>query len=255
MVLYHLSRGDIALPPLNCGSGQGRSAFDFTNDVLRPGLFGLGTGFCSSFVLISSEVVKTRTQMMTETVSSVDITKGILRERGLGGLFVGMDAQIMRDAPFYAVFFGSYEISKFGLFALSSGSIPEDVNYFLSGGIAGMVGWFVAMPFDVPKTILQSDPKGKVLGGYFPIMREVARKKVSGGAAGGAGVSATAIYLPTPHTNNPPLVASLLAPTQGVINGLFAGLGPTMVRAFPSNAALFLGVEWTKNLFDDMVAS
>lgn len=206
------------LPPLNCGSGQGRSAFDFTNDVLRPGLFGLGTGFCSSFVLISSEVVKTRTQMMTETVSSVDITKGILRERGLGGLFVGMDAQIMRDAPFYAVFFGSYEISKFGLFALSSGSIPEDVNYFLSGGIAGMVGWFVAMPFDVPKTILQSDPKGKVLGGYFPIMREVARKK-------------------------------------GVINGLFAGLGPTMVRAFPSNAALFLGVEWTKNLFDDMVAS
>ena len=202
------------LPPFNLGQeGGGRDSFDLQNDVLRPALFGLGTGLCSSFVLISSEVVKTRTQMTTTPVSSVKVTRDILRERGVGGLFVGVDAQIMRDAPFYAVFFGSYEISKFSLHTLSDGRLPEDLNYLLSGGMAGMIGWFVAMPFDVPKTILQSDPKGKVWGGYFPIMVDVARKR-------------------------------------GVVNGLFAGLGPTMIRAFPSNAALFLGVEWTKKLFD-----
>ena len=202
------------LEPFDMGqAGGGRVKLEFYNDIVRPALFGLGTGFCSSFVLISSEVVKTRTQIMTAAVSSVRITKDILRERGMAGLFVGVDGQIMRDAPFYAVFFGSYELSKFSLFTLSDGRLPEDLNYLLSGGLAGMIGWFVAMPFDVPKTILQSDPKGKVLGGYFPIMADVARKR-------------------------------------GVINGLFAGLGPTMVRAFPSNAALFLGVEWTKKLFD-----
>ena len=79
-----------------------------------------------------------------------------------------------------------------------------------------MVGWFVAMPFDVPKTILQSDPNGRVVGDYFKVMREVVRKR-------------------------------------GVRSGLYAGLAPTLLRAFPSNAALFLGVEWAKEAFDRVV--
>ena len=114
----HLKRTfPAALPQVNIGRG-GREYLDFRDDVLRPMGMGLATGCCSSMVLISSEVVKTRTQMMTEKVSSVTITKDILRKRGISGLFVGVDAQIMRDGPFYAVFFGSYEISKFGIYKL-----------------------------------------------------------------------------------------------------------------------------------------
>ena len=41
--------------------------------------------------------------------------------------------------------------------------------------------------------------------------------------------------------------------TRGVANGLYAGLVPTLLRAFPSNAALFLGVEWAKKFFDENV--
>jgi hypothetical protein len=34
---------------------------------------------------------------------------------------------------------------------------------------------------------------------------------------------------------------------------LYSGLLPTLVRAFPANAALFLGVELSKRFFDDLV--
>ena len=31
-------------------------------------------------------------------------------------------------------------------------SMPDELNFFISGGLAGMLGWTVAMPLDVPKT-------------------------------------------------------------------------------------------------------
>lgn len=50
---------------------------------------GFLTGFASSFVLISSEVIKTQTQIATTKISSWDITKDIVNKRGVKGLFVG----------------------------------------------------------------------------------------------------------------------------------------------------------------------
>lgn len=84
-----------------------------------------------------------------------------------------------------------------------------------SGGFAGMLGWTVAMPFDVPKTNVQSRWDTKVVGSYFPEMIKIAK--------------------------------------QRGISGLYNGLGPTLVRAFPANAALFLGVETGKKVFDDFL--
>lgn len=69
-----------------------------------------------------------------------------------------------------------------------------------------------AMPFDVPKTNVQSRYDTKVVGSYFPELFKIARQR-------------------------------------GIV-GLYSGLGPTLVRAFPANAALFLGVESTKKVFD-----
>lgn len=71
------------------------------------------------------------------------------------------------------------------------------------------------MPFDVPKTNVQSRYDTKMLGSYFPMLAKIARER---------GVS-----------------------------GLYNGLSPTLARAFPANAALFLGVESGKKLFDDFV--
>jgi len=37
------------------------------------------------------------------------------------------------------------------------------------------------------------------------------------------------------------------------VSGLYSGLLPTLVRAFPANAALFLGVEMGKRTFDKFI--
>ena len=41
-----------------------------------------------------------------------------------------------------------------------------------------------------------------------------------------------------------------IARERGIL-GLYAGLGPVLIRAFPANAALFLGVEMGKRVFDN----
>ena len=189
--------------------------FNFGEDILKPMGIGFITGTCSAIVLIPSEVIKTKTQVSTTpNVSSWTITKDIIRRQGVvRGLFNGMDAQIMRDAPFYACFFGGYEaLVRTGKHFFPS--VNEEVIFFMSGGFAGMFSWAVAMPFDVPKTIVQSSYKTGFVGDYFPAMASIIRSKGSA--------------------------------------GLYAGLMPTLVRAFPANAALFLGVELAKKGFDDV---
>jgi hypothetical protein len=43
-----------------------------------------------------------------------------------------------------------------------------------------------------------------------------------------------------------------IARERGIV-GLYSGLGPTLIRAFPANAALFLGVELGKRAFDKYI--
>mmetsp|Transcript_38145 Transcript_38145/g.114037 ORF Transcript_38145/g.114037 Transcript_38145/m.114037 type:complete len:82 (-) Transcript_38145:300-545(-) len=78
-----------------------------------------------------------------------------------------------------------------------------------------MLGWAAAMPFDVPKTNVQSRWDTKVVGSYFPELIKIGRERG--------------------------------------ITGLYSGLGPTLLRAFPANAALFLGVETGKKFFDQFL--
>lgn len=96
----------------------------------------------------------------------------------------------------------------------STGAIAMTVDT-ISGGFAGMLGWTVAMPFDVPKTNVQASWNTKVVGSYIPEMVRIGRER-------------------------------------GIV-GLYNGLGPTLVRAFPANAALFLGVEMGKKAFDEAI--
>ena len=154
--------------------------------------------------------------MVGKPISSGEIFRQMIKSQGIKSLFVGFDAQLARDASFYAFFFGGYDLSCY-LFRTYVPSMPDELNYFLSGGFAGMFGWAMAMPFDVPKTNVQSRYDTKVFGSYFPELIKIARQR-------------------------------------GIL-GLYSGLGPTLVRAFPANAALFLGVETGKKLFDDFIWS
>lgn len=183
--------------------------------LYKPFLMGLMTGCCSALILLPSEIVKAKTQVTVGSGSSSNsIVKEMMKKQGMRSFFVGLEGQLMRDGSFYAFFFGSYEVFTY-LFRTHVPSMPDELNYFLSGGFAGMLSWTMAMPFDVPKTNVQSRYDTRVVGSYFPELLSIVK--------------------------------------QRGITGLYAGLGPTVIRAFPANAALFLGVETGKKFFDKML--
>ena len=176
---------------------------------------GAITGCCAALVLLPSEIVKAKLQVVVgKNVTAQEIMKQMVSKQGMKSYFIGLDAQLVRDASFYGMFFGGYELSCY-MFRTHIPWMPEELNYFLSGGLAGMGGWLFAMPFDVPKTNVQSRYDTNVIGSYIPEFVKIAN--------------------------------------QRGIGGLYMGLGPTLVRAFPANAALFLGVELGKRFFDQFL--
>jgi hypothetical protein len=129
-----------------------KRAFPDDGSILRPFAMGAMTGCCSAVVLLPSEVVKAKLQVVVgKSATSGQIWKRIIKEQGFRGIFCGLDSQLARDSSFYAVFFGGYELFCYG-FRTYFPDMPDELNYFISGGLAGCVGWTVAMPLDVPKT-------------------------------------------------------------------------------------------------------
>ncbi|CAE6357616.1 unnamed protein product [Rhizoctonia solani] len=141
-----------------------------------------------------------------------DVVRQLYREGGLKSVFRGTAATLARDGPGSAAYFVAYEVAKKKL--TPAGSDPSQLNLsavVLAGGLAGVAMWSVAIPPDVIKSRLQSAPSG-TYSGFIDCTRKTIAKD---------GVKA-----------------------------LWKGFGPAMARAFPANAATFLGVEASKKLFE-----
>lgn len=183
--------------------------------LVKPFMMGAMTGCCSALVLLPSEIVKAKLQIRVgKNVSNGEMIREMIARQGIKSMFIGLDAQLARDATFYGLFFGGYELFVYG-FRTYTPSMPDELNFFISGGLAGMAGWALAMPVDVPKTLVQASYESRVVGSYVPMFLKIFRERG--------------------------------------IAGLYSGLFPTLVRAFPANAALFLGVEMGKRAFDKYV--
>ncbi|KAH9837163.1 mitochondrial carrier [Rhodofomes roseus] len=141
-----------------------------------------------------------------------DVVKHLYKEGGLRSVFRGSAATVARDGPGSAAYFAAYELTKRAL--TPAGSSSGDLNLgaiIMAGGTAGVAMWSIAIPPDVLKSRIQSAPTGTYSG-----FMDCARKTI---AADGVGA-------------------------------LWKGLGPAMARAFPANAATFLGVEASRKLMD-----
>ncbi|KAJ4485958.1 carnitine acyl carnitine carrier [Lentinula aciculospora] len=141
---------------------------------------------------------------------------GVLRhmynEGGLRSIFRGSGATLARDGPGSAAYFAAYEVTKKAL--TPAGSSPSDLNLgsiICAGGVAGVAMWALAIPPDVLKSRIQSAPKDTYSG-----LLDCARKTIA----------------------------------QDGVAALWKGFGPAMARAFPANAATFLGVEASRKLLD-----
>lgn len=140
------------------------------------------------------------------------VISGLYKEGGLKSIFRGTGATLARDGPGSAAYFVAYELVKKGL--TPAGQDPSKLNLgavITAGGLAGVAMWSFAIPPDVIKSRLQSAPQGTYSG-----FLDCARKTVA----------------------------------QDGAKALFKGFGPAMARAFPANAATFLGVEASLKLMD-----
>lgn len=143
-----------------------------------------------------------------------DVLKHLYKEGGVRSIFRGTGATLARDGPGSAAYFAAYEVTK--KFLTPAGSSPSQLNLgaiIVAGGTAGVAMWAIAIPPDVLKSRLQSAPTGTYSG-----ILDCARKTI---AADGVGA-------------------------------LWKGFGPAMARAFPANAATFLGVEASRKLLNQL---
>ncbi|KAJ6621583.1 hypothetical protein B0H10DRAFT_2162956 [Mycena sp. CBHHK59/15] len=143
-----------------------------------------------------------------------DVMKHLYKEGGMRSIFRGSGATLARDGPGSAAYFAAYEVTKKAL--TPAGSSPSELNLgaiILAGGTAGVAMWSLAIPPDVLKSRLQSAPTGTYSG-----LMDCARKTIA----------------------------------QDGVAALWRGFGPAMGRAFPANAATFLGVEASRNLMDNI---
>lgn len=160
------------------------------------------------------------------SVSASKLIYTIHREHGPKGLFRGLSATALRDLGYGAYFVGYEATSRYltapspglsGSTSLSDsnqGSIPLWV-LFVSGGVAGVVGWLLTFPMDVVKTRMQSTEPTET--------RMITQSGVTTG-------------------DNPyRTIISTIRHTYRIDGGggFFRGLSPTLLRAIPVNMATF----------------
>lgn len=141
----------------------------------------------------------------------IDAVKGIYGEAGIRGLYKGTALTLMRDGPGSVAYYGVYEILKTKMV----GNNPDGASALTivtCGGLAGMSNWCVAVPADVLKSRYQTAPADRYPGGFRQVASELIAK-------------------------------------EGILS-LYKGIAPALVRAFPANAACFLGVETSKKAMD-----
>lgn len=134
-----------------------------------------------------------------------DVVKQLYRSGGIGSIYKGTCATLLRDVPASGMYFMSYEWLKTAMAPVGQEKELSALRTLGAGGLAGMLNWVVAIGPDVLKSRLQTAPEGKYPNGVRSVFAEIMR-------------------------------------TEGP-TALFRGLTPVMLRAFPANAACFLGYE------------
>lgn len=169
---------------------------------LRPNTLHFWAGF---FAGIPCTILNCPTELV-KCKAQVNInSKGLLSEEYAiflvllksRNLFRGQMITVVRDLPSYGVYFYSYEVFN-----------SYYNNCFIAGGFAGMATWGVTYPFDVLKTVWQTNQTQQL--SYYSTFR---------------------------HCFN----------NQGS-RFFFKGLGATLFRAWPHNAVVFFVYNSIMNL-------
>eukprot|EP00030_Apusomonadida_sp_AF-17_P005420 a5300_13.p1 GENE.a5300_13~~a5300_13.p1 ORF type:complete len:340 (+),score=79.99 a5300_13:45-1022(+) len=199
----------------------------------------------SSALLNSSDVIKVRLQtqdlrfprplggVRTEPLmynGFLRTGQRIVAEEGLSGLLLpGLGAAILRDLLYSSIRMGLYpEVKR--LISPDTDGDPGLMRKIASGALTGAIGSAIANPTDVVKIRLQAEagvvgPDGKYVTGLAK------------------GASPT-------YTSTLRAFGQILR-TEGVVHGLYAGVGPTMVRAALLTAGQLASYDHSKYLLKE----
>ncbi|XP_034243224.1 congested-like trachea protein [Thrips palmi] len=136
-----------------------------------------------------------------------DCVKQLYREGGLRSIYKGSVATLLRDVPASGMYFMSYDVIQRSL--KKEGQEIGLLSTIFAGGMAGIANWAVGMPADVIKSRLQTAPEGTYPNGIKDVFRSLLKE------------------------DGP--------------RAFYKGVVPVMLRAFPANAACFIGFEVAMN--------
>ncbi len=161
--------------------GRGGGQSDRFSLAVEMSLGGV-TGVFTSIAICPVEVLKVRQQV--DRARSTGVFRGqwaaassVWRKEGARGFYRGLVSLMLRDVPFNAIFYGSYESMCTVYMRLNGIKDKQELGYFpiiAAGGLAGTFGWSAILPFDVIKTRLQT---GKSTGSVFSLMRTIILKE------------------------------------------------------------------------------
>ncbi|BET01944.1 unnamed protein product [Nesidiocoris tenuis] len=189
--------------------------------VMGNAFAGFLAAFFSSFTLCPTELIKVQLQAArelaltspesaqanaTSRLNAYSLTRKIIQQYGLRGMFRGLGSTIAREMPGYFVFFGGYEATRTVL--APPGGTKEDCGplaTMAAGAVGGVSLWLVIFPADLVKSRIQVNSlEGTFVSNVMVVVRN-----------------------------------------EGVL-ALYNGLTPTLVRTVPATAVLFLTYENTK---------
>ncbi|KAL2163742.1 hypothetical protein VTH06DRAFT_5801 [Thermothelomyces fergusii] len=229
--------------------GQGRGT-----NLATTWLAGAVGGLATWVVSTPTELVKCRAQLQIPSshalaspgrgeagISSLSITRHVLRTAGLRGLYFGGTVTALRDSIGYGFYFWGYELCSRLMPSPgplgpdsgdgAAGSAGNDaVRVLLCGGLAGIITWASIFPLDVIKTRVQAQQlppdQRRLSGDRAPLLGGAERPGVSGTKTLGAWQVAKEVY------------------REGGIRPFFRGLTVCSIRAFFVNAVQWAVYEW-----------
>ncbi|OQR92463.1 Mitochondrial Carrier (MC) Family [Achlya hypogyna] len=180
--------------------------------TIDEALLGSAAAIFSATAITPAEVIKCRLQSDhgTQSVGLRKCVATVIHENGARGLLAGLPAVLLRDVPFNFCFFGAYDVYTTWFMSLEDMSSKRELH---------------------PLAVL-----------------------TAGGCAGATGWS---IVFPVDVVKSRMQVGnnvSFMSAASAVWNangfrGFYRGWSAAVLRSFPANGCLFLGVEMTHRLF------
>ncbi|XP_071314906.1 mitochondrial carnitine/acylcarnitine carrier protein-like [Trachinotus anak] len=173
-------------------------------------LSGCLAGVFTTVIVAPGERIKCLLQVQASSGESryagpLDCAVRLYKEQGIRSVYKGTVLTLIRDVPSNGLYFLTYEYLK--NFLTPEGQSVSQLstpNILLAGGVAGILNWTIALPPDVLKSNFQTAADGKYRG-LVDVLRTLLREEGP--------------------------------------KALYKGFNAVFLRAFPANAACFLGFE------------